>query len=119
VKLPNADHAIIPIEKLSGYCLDEEHEHGQHKAYLFSRLLGINRDNLDDLRVLLEVAVRDNEVAASKNTEHGTIYYIDSEVVRTERIFILRSLWIILNGEIIPRFVSCYVRRKGAKHNAS
>ena len=117
MRLPNADQAIIPIEKLSGYCLDEEHEHGQHKAYLFSRLLGINRENLDDLRVLLESSIRENEVVAVKKTEHGTIYYIDSEVARNERTFILRSLWIILNVEIIPLFVSCYVRSKGAKHN--
>jgi hypothetical protein len=115
MKLPNADAAIIPDEKLQAYCLNPEHGYGQHKAFLFSKLLGIAEDNAHELRNLLEAALRQDDVIRVQPTGHGTIYYIDSLVVRGERSFILRSLWIILFGEIIPRFVSCYIRRKGSK----
>ena len=114
MKLPNAEQAIIPDEKLEGYCLNAGHSNGQHKAYLFSRLLGITRDNIDDLRALLESSVLNDEVIRVNPTEHGTIYYVDSEVIRNERVLVLRSLWIILTNEIIPRFVSCYIRRRRA-----
>ena len=115
--LPNGIEPVIPDEKLLDYCLNPDHEHGQHKALLFSKLLGITEANLEDLREILRAASRDQDIIRSKSTDHGTIYYIDSPVIRGERTFQLRSLWIVLNGEIIPRFVSCYLRRKGAKGN--
>jgi hypothetical protein len=115
MKLPNANNAIISDEKLREYCLNIEHSYGQHKAFLFSKLLGITEDNANELQNLLEGALSHDEVIRIQPTDHGTIYYIDSFVVSGERSFILRSLWIILFGEIIPRFVSCYIRRKGSK----
>ena len=119
MKLPCAESASIPEEKLREYCLNFEHEHGQHKAFLFSKLLGISEDNVGELRAILESATMNDDVIRIKPTEHGVIYYVDSVVIRGERNFILRSLWIILSGEIIPRFVSCYLRRKGSKINES
>ncbi len=115
MKLPNAENAIIPEKNLREYCLNSEHAHGQHKAFLFSKLLGITDDNIYILRDMLETALSENEIIRIQPTDHGTIYYIDSLIVKGERSFILRSLWIILFGEIIPRFVSCYIRRKGSK----
>jgi hypothetical protein len=115
MKIPNAEKAIISDEKLEGYCLNAGHSNGQHKAYLFSRLLGITSENMGDLRALLEASIMENDVIRDKPTEHRTIYYVDSEVIRNERHLVLRSLWIILTNEIIPPFVSCYIRRKGAK----
>jgi hypothetical protein len=40
MKLPNAESAIIAIEKLRNYCLDPEHPRGKHKARVFSSVLG-------------------------------------------------------------------------------
>ncbi len=40
MKLPNAEKAFVDIEKLRGYCLNQFHERGKHKARLFSSILG-------------------------------------------------------------------------------
>ena len=117
MRLPNAENAVIPEEKIREYCLNFEHGHGQHKAFLFSKLLGISESNAGELTAILESALRTDEVVRVKPTEHGVIYYLDSVIIRGERTFTLRSLWIILSDEIIPRFVSCYLRRKGSKIN--
>jgi hypothetical protein len=53
MKLPNGEFAIIPMEKLTGYCLDPNHSSGKHKARVFASVLGITVENADDLRELI------------------------------------------------------------------
>lgn len=43
--IPSAEHAIVDIRKLRDYCLNPEHDKGQHKARLFSTLLGMTADS--------------------------------------------------------------------------
>ena len=42
-RLPRADRAVVPREKLEGYLLNPEHEIGRHKARVFAATLGIRR----------------------------------------------------------------------------
>ncbi len=41
--LPNFEKAIIPNEKIFGYCLNPIHERGQHKAKVFRQVFGITQ----------------------------------------------------------------------------
>jgi hypothetical protein len=44
VRLPNADHALIEVEKLRDYLLHEDHPQNRGKARLFAAL-GYTREN--------------------------------------------------------------------------
>jgi hypothetical protein len=46
MKVPNAERAIVEIEKLRDYCLSESHPRGKHKARVFASVLGITTDML-------------------------------------------------------------------------
>ncbi|MHB8492634.1 MAG: DUF6883 domain-containing protein, partial [Solirubrobacteraceae bacterium] len=41
MRLPKAEQARIPTEKLVRYALDDTHPRGQHKARVFASTLGI------------------------------------------------------------------------------
>jgi hypothetical protein len=68
MKLPNADHAVVEIEKLRDYCLSTTHPRGRHKARVFALVLGITADDVEELReailsaVLLEMPRRPSEM---------------------------------------------------------
>ncbi|MEB3273389.1 MAG: hypothetical protein VKJ85_06355 [Prochlorothrix sp.] len=47
MKLPNGNHAIIPRQKLTLYCLNPNHSSGKHKARVFKAILGITIGHLD------------------------------------------------------------------------
>ena len=58
------------------------------------------------------------QVAASEQTQMGELdkygqrYTIDFELRKGTRRGIVRSGWIILSKETVPRLTTCYVRRK-------
>ncbi|MDP4200179.1 MAG: hypothetical protein Q8922_14295 [Bacteroidota bacterium] len=114
MKLPNGERAIIADEKLDQYCLSPDHDEGHHKAYLFSKLLGFDRSNQDQLRSLLREIIETEEVAFTRPNEYGMLYYVDTTIVRPERTFRFRSIWIIRQNEDFPRLVSCYLKRRKA-----
>lgn len=62
MKLPNGDHAVIPMKKLIGYCLNPNHSSGKHKARVFASTLGITTKNANDLRELIAIAAIEGEV---------------------------------------------------------
>jgi hypothetical protein len=77
MKLPNAECAIISIEKLVGYCLNPEHPKGKHKARVFQSILGINRENADRLYELVRQAAIAVEVGQERSTPFGQEYLIE------------------------------------------
>ena len=112
MKLPNAEEAFIPIEKLQSYCLSAEHDEGKHKAYLFTKLLGFTEESVDEFESMLRDAIVQSDALNPHRTAYGMIYYVDFPVSRNIRTHIVRSTWIIRDGETFPRFVSCYIKRK-------
>jgi len=50
IKLPNAERAIVEIEKLRDYCLSTTHPRGKHKAMVFSSVLGFTANEAKILR---------------------------------------------------------------------
>lgn len=107
MKIPNADRAHIPREKLQDYILSETHAVGRFKAKFF-RALGYGRDEWralrDDILSLLE-----NEAVEKDLTEYGQKYEVRGIIQgpsgkRAEVV----SAWIILDGEDYPRFITVY-----------
>jgi len=109
MKLPNADKAIVEIEKLRDYCLSPVHPRGRHKARVFHSVLQITAGDAEDFRrVLLESALREDAVLGVSDS-YGSRYTIDFDFRRGERTAEIRSCWIVRSGEIVPRFVTCYI----------
>ena len=110
VKLPNAAHAIVDIEKLRDYCLNQKHPRGRHKARVFMRRLGLSAADASVLRSALLAAARLEEVTLGTADIHGSRYVLDFEFKGPRGAATIRSHWIIRRGERAPRMTSCYVR---------
>jgi hypothetical protein len=109
MKLPNAEASIVEIEKLQDYCLNPGHPRGRHKARVFQSLLGMTAAHAQELRAaLIDAALKEN-AALGASDQYGTRYIIDFELKRGERTANIRSCWIVLSGEIAPRFITCYI----------
>lgn len=109
MKLPNGDRAVVAIEKLRDYCLDPAHPRGRHKARVFAVALGWSADDAGQLRDLLLLAARDKEAVESEKDEYGQRYVLDLEAPGLRGPVLIRSFWIVLAGENVPRLASCFV----------
>jgi hypothetical protein len=108
MKVPNAEQAIVEIEKLRDYCLSESHPRGKHKARVFASVLGITADDAAELRAAMLAAVRVTEAIAGERDEYGQRYVVDFPMKHHGNEAIIRSTWIIRRGEDTPRLTSCY-----------
>ncbi|TVR23557.1 MAG: hypothetical protein EA396_03280 [Anaerolineaceae bacterium] len=109
-KLPNGDRAVVPVEKLVGYSLNPEHETGKHKARVFKAALGLTHEDALFLRSKLLSVVRTHPAIPQESTPYGHRYVIDFELKTSLGSAIVRSAWIVRNGEDFPRLTSCYVK---------
>jgi len=110
MRLPNADRAVVDLMKLTGYCLNPLHPRGRHKARVFKTVLGIDQSGAELLKTFLLHAAREGHAIAAESDEFGKRFLIDSEMAGPAGVAVVRSNWIILEGEKSPRFVSCYVK---------
>jgi len=109
MKIPNADRAIIDIEKLRDYCLSESHPRGKHKARVFVSALGLTTENAIELQESLLSAVISEDAELSENDEYGQRYILDFVMRYKNKEATIRSTWIGRRGEETPRLTSCYV----------
>lgn len=109
MKLPNGAAAIVEISKLRDYCLDPFHPRGRHKARVFQSTLGISQADADWLRAALIEAAGEAVAVEGASDEYGDRYTIDFEISRGDRRAMIRSAWIVLQGQTFPRLTSCFV----------
>ena len=109
MKLPNANHAFVEIEKLRDYCLSINHPRGRHKARVFATALGITADNAEELRQAILSAAITEEAVSTEHDEYGQRYLVDFTMARQGRQADIRTSWIVRSGENNPRLTSCYV----------
>jgi hypothetical protein len=107
MKLPNADKAIIPPEKLRDYVLSFLHPVGKFKAMYF-RSLGYTSENWEyleaDIRTIL-----DNPAQVKEQTKYGQKFEVRGCITGpANRTVEIVTAWMILNDETIPRFITAY-----------
>jgi len=108
VKLPNADKAYVPEEKVRGYLLSPDHAIGRFKARFFEGL-GFTADHWEELRSrLLDLAQEQAELGPA--TEYGQKYYVFGRLQGPTGARDVVSVWIVLVGDDIPRLVTVYPR---------
>jgi hypothetical protein len=109
MKLTGGANAIVDIAKLRDYALDVHHPRGRHKARVFLAALGLEQSDAEFLRAALLKAAREGDAAAGEADAYGDRYTIDFLMTHADRAARVRSAWIILHGESVPRLTSCFV----------
>jgi hypothetical protein len=110
MKLPNAERAVVDIEKLRDYSLNPEHGKGKHKARVFRSALGFTQADAERLRQMILTAVHTGEATAGKLLPYGRMYVLDFDAQGLSDVVTIRTTWLVATGMDFPRLVSCYVR---------
>ena len=98
----------MPEEKLRGYVLSTDHQIGRFKARFFASL-GFSEGNWELLRDrLLELAAGDSDLGPA--SKYGQKYIISGTLEGPSGKARVQSVWIVLTGDDIPRFVTVYPR---------
>ena len=107
MRLPNADRAIVPSEKLRDYILSPAHPVGRFKSVFF-RGLGYDASAYERLEMDIR-ALLGGETEAAETNKFGTKYLVPGILVgpngRSGKIV---TVWIILSEESTPRFITAY-----------
>ena len=108
MKLPNGDRAVIDLGKILDYLLSPEHPVGRYKAAWFQRL-GFTRSSWQTLVAELQTLAAQGDVAVGDRTVYGQKYAVRGMITSpTARAAAVVSIWIILDGEDLPRFVTAF-----------
>lgn len=109
-KLPNADKAIVPKEKITIYLLNPEHKTGGDKAAFFLRF-GFSIDNWQVMENALLSHARAHNVTNIKKTPFCHNYSIEGALTTPdERHPQVRTVWCVRHNDTdaIPYFVTAY-----------
>jgi hypothetical protein len=109
MNLPNAQHAIVDVAKLSDYCLNAKHPRGKSKARLFESLLGLRAEHAERLRQEILAAALSHEALEGEADEFGRRYTLDFQMTGVNKGVSVRTAWIIRTGEDFPRLTTCYI----------
>jgi hypothetical protein len=112
LKLPNAESAVVDIAKLRDYCLNPDHPEGKHKARVFLRTLGIDKNDAEQLRQIILKAVLTAEAIDEGPTPFGKRFVVDFQVSwqkeSVARTALVRTAWMIRADEDFPRLTTCF-----------
>ncbi len=103
----------IDRRKLTDYALNPDNPVGGHKAVIFQRQLGYDKDNYESLLEQIQSLALGCEALMTKADEHGQRYQVDLPIVgMAGQSAIVRTGWIVEPGiEDCARLVTLYVRR--------
>jgi hypothetical protein len=102
---------VIETAKLRDYCLSDTHPRGRRKARIFRSRLGWAAADAGLLRQALIDAAQDrlDELRPAEADAYGRRFVLDFEITTAAGSATIRSAWIVLAGEDVLRFVTCYV----------
>lgn len=107
--VPNAEKAIVDINKLRDYCLNPNHAVGKHKARIFAATLGLNANDAGELSLALLFAAKKFEAQTGRADKFGQRYTVDFQLERGGGKATVRSGWIIETNTDFPRLTTCFV----------
>ena len=111
-KLPNAEQAEVPLEKLRDYSLNPLHDEGKHKARVFLSAMGFTQGDAERLRSLVLDAAHTRDAMPAKLLPQGQIYVLDFPARGLRGLVTIRTAWIVAHDKDSPRLVTCYVKGK-------
>lgn len=112
MKVPNAERAIIDAEKLRSYVLSPSHPVGRFKAAFFTRL-GYSPANWEEFEQQLREQIRSQDAAEVEESPYGRKFIVQGPLTGPSGETVqLVTVWVILEQEGIPRFVTAYPGRR-------
>ena len=108
--LPNADFAIVPIEKLRDYALNPAHPVGKHKARVFESVFGLTSKDALFLQEIIYVAIKANPAKTTRLDEFGQRYQVEFILEHNGRTAVVLTAWIVETNDFQPRLSSCYIK---------
>jgi len=110
VPIPNADRAIIAVEKLTAYLLNPSHKRGSAKARLLISL-GYRTNAPEILESDLRVQHLSLNATRTSQNPYGIAYEIEGPMTTPSgRPVRFCSIWQIDTGSEVPRFITMYPR---------
>ena len=106
--MPGGDRAVVDRAKLLDYCLSTTHPRGRHKARLFAAATGITAVDADLLGDALRAAAATVDAVPTRRSEFGQMYEVTFVLDGPSGSAAILSVWIVLDGESVPRLVTCY-----------
>jgi len=111
MRLPNAEVVVVEPAKVRNYLLSREHPVGRFKARFFEAL-GFRADRWEDLVDSLRQLAQNHEAEVAEGDDYGRRYVVRGKLRGAEgRSARVTSVWIVLDGEEIPRLVTVYPER--------
>ncbi len=108
--LPNMEQAVFTEGKFTGYFLNPDHPTGGHKAVVFEKVLGYNKNNWQDLRSEMQKGLLKYRYSRYEVTQHGEKFEVQMMIKGpTGRYAKVKTAWIIDKGQSNPRIVSAYI----------
>jgi len=108
--VPNAERAIIAVDKLVGYLLNVSHKRGGSKARLLLSL-GYRSDTPRFLESDLRGQHLSQDVIRTHETAYGIVYEIEGPIkTPSGRTVRFCSVWQVDTGTDLPRFITMYPR---------
>ncbi|MGH7175987.1 MAG: DUF6883 domain-containing protein [Tepidisphaeraceae bacterium] len=107
--LPNFERAVIDPVKLANYSLNLGHDKGKHKARVFRSTLGLTAERWRELHDAIRTAIKSEPAAESTAGTFGKRYTVDFTMTTAKGSATVRSCWIVLRGQDVPRLTSCFV----------
>src|SRR2546422_11669067 len=113
MKLPLADEAEMPRDKIVLYLLNPEHRAGKSKARFFASH-GFAVEDWQRLANALRQHARHHDIAKEETTPLGTRFVVEGDVTMPDgAVAAVRAVWFIERGERTPRFGTAYpLKRK-------
>ncbi len=105
-RLPNAERAEAPLEKLRDYSLNPLHDEGKHKARVFLAAMGFTQADAERLRALVLDAAQAQEATPDKLLPHGQMYVLEFQAQGLRGLVTIRTAWIIARDTDFPRLVT-------------
>jgi len=108
VVLPNASKAEIDPAKLRDYLLSSSHPIGRFKHPFFGAL-GYSKEQWQQLEADLQNLATTGDARIGQKTEYGQKYEVRGILEGlSEKAAEIVTVWIILDGEDFPRFVTAF-----------
>ncbi len=106
MKLPNAQNAIVDLEKLTDYLLNPDHPRGKHKERVLEATCGITAAHANLLQRELMEAANHGDAMPTRTDIYGRRFVVECSVGGPTGTAVLVTAWIVRAGENFPRFVS-------------
>ncbi len=112
--LPHFEQAVIAIEKLENYVLNNEHPHGKNKALVFQSTLAIERRHANVLAELIQKSLSRAPAEQGESTQYGDCWTTWHEIIGlNSQSAVVTVAWMFKkNAEQVPVLISCYIESR-------